>query len=211
MKSVIFLIEKKGQSLAEILIAVAVGAIIIGSAAVGISLLLRSNLESRSSQTATFLARELIDKTRSVAEGSWHDIYNLQKGSPNFYRFTASGTMLAVTTSSESSTIENITYTRYFITENVYRVGGDIVESGGAEDPSTQKITAVVEWPSGGQIRKITVSEYLTRWRNKILPQTDWSGGSEETGILTEPNNKFASSSNINYTSSSGSIIIQGF
>ena len=204
-------IQEKGQSLAEILIAVSIGAIIIGSAAVGVSLLLRSNLESRSYYTASFLAREFIDKARSVAEGNWHDIYDLQKGTTSSYKFTASGTALTVASGTESSTAENTTYTRYFTVENVYRDGSGNITESGSEDPSTQKITALVRWASGAQTKEVTVNEYLTRWRNKIFPQSDWSGGSGETGVLTEPNNKFASSTNIDYTSSSGSIVIQGF
>ena len=147
--------NSRGQSLAEILIAVAVGAIIIGSAAVGISLLLRSNLDSRSSQTASFLAREYLDKARSLSESNWHNIYDLSpKGATSAYKIVASGTTgLAIASGTESSTIENITYTRYFTVENIRRDASDnIVESGGTwDDPSTQKITAVVQWPSGGQ------------------------------------------------------------
>mgnify|MGYP001611742244 CR=1 FL=1 len=206
---------KRGQSLAEILIAVAVGAIIIGSAAIGVSVLLRSNVDSRASQTASFLAREFLDKTRSLSESDWHNIWDLSpKGVASSYKIVASGTTgLAIASGTESSTIENITYTRYFTVENIRRDASDnIVESGGTwDDPSTQKITAVVQWPSGGQTREIAISEYFTRWRNKIFRQTDWSGGPGQTSTLAEPDNKFASSSNIDYTSSSGAIIIQGF
>jgi len=42
-----------------------------------------------------------------------------------------------------------------------------------------------------------------------VFHQTDWSGGTGQTGAITEVNNKFASSSNI-ATSTIGSVRIQG-
>lgn len=92
-------------------------------------------------------------------------------------------------------------FSRYFYVENVNRdVNDNIVLEGGYEDPSTQKITAVLEWLGDKKnISKFTLSEYLTRWNNQVLIQNDWSGGPDANQILIEPNNKFASSSNIIY------------
>jgi len=49
---------------------------------------------------------------------------------------------------------------------------------------------------------------YLTRSEdNKVLHQTDWSGGSGQTGPISNSGNKFdTADSNINYASTTGSI-----
>jgi type II secretory pathway pseudopilin PulG len=107
-------------------------------------------------------------------------------------------------------------FNRYFYVENANRDlcgGGSITSNattscvaglgttGVADDPSTQKITVTAGWDSGAK----TISKVfdLTRYRNKLFTQTDWSGGSGQTGPITEPNNKFASSTNITYAASS--------
>ncbi len=92
-------------------------------------------------------------------------------------------------------------FSRYFYVENVNRdVSDNIVLEGGFEDPSTQKITAVLEWLGDKKnLSKFFLSEYLTRWNNQVFIQNDWSGGPGESQVLLEPNNKFTTSSNINY------------
>lgn len=70
-------------------------------------------------------------------------------------------------------------YTRSFKIENVFRQDGNIVSSGGTEDPSTQKITATVSW---GDNLSLSISEYITRNRNDVTQESDWSGGNFDSG-----------------------------
>ncbi len=122
-----------------------------------------------------------------------------------------------------STIVEDRTFTLYFSIENVNRNlcgAGDITtdatstctsgpgSSGVTDDPSTQKITAFVSWPESRSISKI---QYLTRNVNKVFVQTDWSGGSGQEGPITSENNSFATSTNIDYSTTTGSIKIQGF
>lgn len=69
--------REKGQSLAEILIAVAIGAIIAASAVGAVLFTVRSNQQNRASQTASTLGQELLDNVRSVSEGKWQTLYCL--------------------------------------------------------------------------------------------------------------------------------------
>jgi type II secretory pathway pseudopilin PulG len=48
------------------------------------------------------------------------------------------------------------------------------MKSGGEEDPGTQYVTVVVTAP---QMSTLSISQYITRWRNVASTQTDWSGG----------------------------------
>jgi len=97
-------------------------------------------------------------------------------------------------------------FTRYFYVNDVYRNGGNIVTGGGSYDPSTKQITAAYSWIGGGATD--TISMYLTRNRDNVYNQTDWSGGPGASSSATSVGNKFATSSNINYTTTTGSIYI---
>lgn len=203
--------KKAGQALIEILIGLSIVGILVGAATAAVIVALRSNLESKNFQTASALSQKILDDVKTVAEADWHNIYNLNKGSSVHYYIAASGTALAVFPPGvTTTTVGNITYTRFFSIENVNRDdSGNIAASGGAEDPSTQKIVSHTQWPSAGKTSEAALTVYLTRWRNLISQQTDWSGGPGQEGPISEFNQKFASSTGIDYSSSTGSIIIQ--
>ena len=216
----------KGQSLIEILIALAIGGILIAGAAGAIALLLKNNLETKTIQTAVYLAQELADNVNVFAESDWHKIYDLSKGSANHY-YVSSSTR-EITGGDEPVSIEGKSFTRYFYVENVNRENcgvGDITENAATacsswpgddnaitEDPSTQKLTVKIEWQGG---RNLSETKYLTRSRNLSFQQTDWSAGANQENFPTSTgaslvNNKFATSTGIDYSTSTGSIIIQG-
>lgn len=199
---------QSGQSLVEILVAVAIGAIIIGGASYAISFILLSGTANEQRQTATILANDVISKVQAVADANWLDIYNLSgKGPASQFKIAASGIQLAVATGTATSSINSTVYTFYFSVENVNRDASDnIVTSGGTNDPSTQKVTAKVEWVNRGLSQNFQLTEYLTRWRNNVFNQTDWSGGASADAVLSQPDNKFSTSANIDVTSTPGSI-----
>ncbi|MDP3948566.1 MAG: LamG-like jellyroll fold domain-containing protein [bacterium] len=97
-------------------------------------------------------------------------------------------------------------YTRYFYLDDVGRdVSDALLSSGGTNDPSTKKTTVVYGWPNGPTS---SFSMYLTRFRNNVFDQTDWSGGPEQEGPATTTNSSFSTSTQIYYSSTTGSIII---
>ena len=102
---------------------------------------------------------------------------------------------------------QNASLNQYFFTENVFRdLSGNIVQTGGAEDPRTQKVTVVTEKQTPGVPSSFSVSAFLTRWKNEVFRQTDWSGGGGQNGPYTEPNNFYSNSSGVNIIN--GSIMI---
>lgn len=123
-----------------------------------------------------------------------------------------------------SSTI----FTRYFYIEDVNRdlcgagaittdvasgCGSGPGSTGVALDPSTEKITVAVTWPRATE--GVTLSEDVTRSRNYVFWQSDWSGASGQEMFptstnVTNINNNFASSTNINTTATSGSFTLSG-
>lgn len=197
----------KGQSLVEIIVAIAVAGVLIGGTTMLISVVLQESKQIKITNAADNLAQEYLDKLQSISEGDWHKIYCLptvsnclvitDKEKYAYYlnssnNVTNSGVLVVnVGTQYASLDLKEIETTggtgltkfyRYFIVENVNRgadTSGDIVTTGGYDDPSTQKITAVVLRDNGAEV--IRKSQYLTRHRNIIFNQTDWSGGPGQT------------------------------
>ncbi len=97
-------------------------------------------------------------------------------------------------------------YTRYFYLDAVGRdVSDALLSSGGTNDPSTKKLSVVYGWLNGPTS---TFSMYLTRFRNNVFDQTDWSGGSGQEGPATTTNSSFSTSTKIYHSTTTGSIII---
>jgi len=214
---------RRGQSLIEILIAIAIGAILIGGATGIIIPLLNSDTQTKNVQAATTLAQEYLDNIHNLSESNWFNIYTppAPKGSSSQFYLSATSTSYSILPGSTSTLINNISYTVYFSVENVSRNlcgAGDINTAsttgcgngpgttGVADDPSTQKVTVQITWPTNGSLSK---SEYFTRTTNKIFDQTDWSGGSGQDGPITSENNRFSTSSGVDSTNT-GVIKIQG-
>lgn len=211
--------HNQGQSLVEALIALFIGAIFIGASATAIVSIMRNNLKAKNTQVAVSLTQELFDNVRVLAEFDWNGLYGLaSKGLGSQYY--ASLTTRTIVSGTETLTIPAVNgknYTRYFSVENVNRGvcgAGDInlgtpdigcvFGNENLEDSSTQKITVFVSWNDGS----INTVQYLTRNRNAIFAQTDWSGGNLLDQVITIPDNKFSTSTNIDYTTAAGSIVL---
>lgn len=219
----------RGQSLVEILIGIAIGAIVITSGISAVSVAIRINTENKATQTATFLAKQVTDEVKSIADSDWSKIYNLSKAADAKYYPVASSTVLAVSSTVTTTIIEGRTYTYYFSVENVNRTrcGLGAVSTGGTapcqttygageseiyEDPSTQKITAHIEWLGS---RSFTKAQFISRLRNLTFQQTDWSGDYNQETFSTASgntvvNNKFSTSSNNDIVCTSSGLIKLG-
>lgn len=196
-----------GQSLIEVLVAVALGAIFVLAAATTISPALRVNTEAGRMQAGIALGRELLDNGRTWAGKDWNTLLSLATTSANHYHLTTSSSPFSPVSGDESVEIGNAAYTRYFYVDDVQRnSGGLIVSAGGFPDPSTKKITVIYEWPRSAAN---ALSVYVARSRHRVLNFTDWSGGPEQSGPVTSANPRFATSSKIDYTTTIGSIIIK--
>lgn len=171
-----------GQSLLELLLAVGVSALLIGGAAMAIALALNVGAQSKPVQGAVFVAQGLADKVAVLAEEDWIGNMDGLSAPPATYYVTESGGAFSVTLGSDTAFLDDITYTRYFTAEPVYRDGNGIIAPTGTLDPSTKKITALAAWSQGANITQFTVVKYVTRSRNISTGQTDWSGGAGQVG-----------------------------
>jgi hypothetical protein len=178
---------------------------LIGSSVGLIGISLKTFNTTKQHLQANTLMRQTTEIIQSLTRDNWHNIYDLTKGSN--YKITASGNTWTISSGQETSTINNIPYKRYFQVSNVNRDTSGNIAASGTDDPSTQKIIAYLEY-GGNYISSSTLSFYLTRsYNNQTFWQTDWSGGSGQTGPISNPGNKFdTADSNINYASTTGSI-----
>lgn len=195
----------KGQSLIEILVAVAIGTILIGGSVGLIGVSIKSYGTVRKHLQANILIRQATGVIQSLAHSNWHSIYDLTKGSD--YKITESGNTWTISAGQETDTVNNIPYKRYFQVYNVNRDGSDNIADTGDDDPSTQKVIIVLEYDNN-YISSSSISLYLTRSKdNKTLHQTDWSGELGITGPVSNPSNKYDTSTNIS-TSTAGQLTL---
>lgn len=198
----------KGQSLIEVLIGVVIGTIFVIVVITVISPALRSQSEAARIQTASALGRELLDNVRVFAEADWHNLINLSAGASNHYYLNTSSSPFAAVAGEETVLVASSTYERYFYYDGVSRdSSGNIVTSGGVEDPSTKKVVVYFR-PQNGAWRSF--DSYFTRKQNKISVQSDWSAGPSGNPVVVTSTIGFATSTNITYTAIPGSIQLTG-
>ncbi|MEW6617531.1 MAG: hypothetical protein AB1333_03905 [Patescibacteria group bacterium] len=192
----VFLFKKRdkrnqsGQLLLELLVAVAAAAIIVTLGAQTTYVSIRGNKVAGDKNIALGLAQETLTAVDGVATEKWQNVYDLTKGSAQYYTATSSGKWV-IASGTQDYILNNVIYTRSFTIQNVCRststraITGITDTSGGAttcstntgsHDPSTQKINITISWPEADPL---TESAYITRWRNKVFTQTQWSTMSE--------------------------------
>ena len=208
--------SRRGQSIVEIVIALTIVGVIITTAVAAIAIVLKSNAETQQSQSATLLSQEYADIVQNLSVGNWDLLYLLSsKGATSTYYIAASGTTYTVQSGNSTTTLDGITYTRYFSVENVSRDGTthdiESVYNAVNDDPSTQKIAIYATWTRGGAARSLSIVKYVTRWQNRTFEQTTWSGGASADTVVGAPDNSFATSTNVDTGSNFGSIILEGF
>ncbi len=202
-------LNNSGQILIEIILAVLIGTIIIGAAASLIVANQRSSQISEQKNTAVFLAQEGAESLKSIVENNWHWIFlppdgagdkDASKGDGNNYclkiDIDKNEWILTNNLTDCEIDVNGIIYTRTINIYNANREDNDdenIIDPGGIEDPSTQKVKIKISYPAG---EDLIIEKYLTRWRNEIFIQSDWSGGGGQDDF-TDPSKYHADDGNI--------------
>lgn len=148
---------RRGQSLIEILLAVALAAIILPGLLTGMVATREGKAQQVQRSEATTLLKETEDSVRSVRDNGWSTF-----AVNGTFHPTNNGTRWSLTSGSE--TVNG--FTRSVTIADVARDGsGAIVSSGGTVDPSTKKITIDVAWtqPHASSIQS---TMYVTRYKD---------------------------------------------
>ncbi len=93
--------KKDGQSLVEILVGLAIGALLIGTATIGVVFVLKSSTTNQNLGAGNDLTQGLLDNAQSFAAANWSGIYGLAHGASSTYFIVASGTSLVATPGEE--------------------------------------------------------------------------------------------------------------
>lgn len=206
------LVKIAGQSLVEILIAVGVSSLIIGSVVTTYIASLNSNANARINAVATQLAQETFDNVKAMSEADWNSIYLKTKNTNYYLQLNGTGSF-DVITGTENIAAGGTNYTRAFTLQNVSRsLGGDIVASGmGPDDPSTQLVMVTVGWTIGGKPGTTRVGGYISRVKNTSLKLTTWNGGSGSEGPFIGQTNTFSASTNVDWNTLPGTLKVLNF
>lgn len=200
--------NRSGQSFIELMVAIALGAIFMGGVAMIITSSLVETTQVGKVQTAATNAQSLLNNVRAWSEGGWDDVLSLATGSAYQYYLVTSSSPYVATSGIQSVVIGTTTYSDYFYLTDVYRASGGAIastSSGNTYDPSTKQVFVVYDWTNGVTG---TISSYITRNQDRVFYQTDWSGGSNNSSVATSVSNQFGTSSNIDYTTSTGSLYV---
>lgn len=190
--------NNSGQILTELIIAIAITAILaaIGAQLLNVSLYSVGTSEDR--QAASRLAEEIFEALRAVTQGNttstqgWNRLYLPPDGSGNatsskgtggvgnpFY-VTIVSNQWQIASGTEDVILEGKTFTRRFFIENICRdntnhnISTTTITTclgGTYEDPGTQKITAKISKTGAPDFE---FSEYFTRYLNESSPQNSW-------------------------------------
>jgi hypothetical protein len=199
---------RRGQSITELLLSLAVAAIFMVAAVSIIVPALRENGQAGNIQQGATIGQDLLGNVRVWSESGWSNITSLATGTANQYYLITSSSPYTATSGIQSIVIGTTTYVRYFYVSDAYRTGAGGISSssnGNTYDPSTKQISVVYNWTKG---TTGTMSTYLTRHGDAVTDQTSWSGGPNASSVVTYAGNQFASSSGVDYTTSTGAIYV---
>ncbi len=150
-----------GQSVIEVIIAVAIFVILAsGSVTVILGSFLSSRQGSEETQ-ASFYAQEGLDAVKSIRDQSWEFLVDGDHGlsfAGGKWVFNGTSEVLGK-------------YTRKITISPVNRsVGGDIAPTGGTLDPNTKKAVALVTWNfTPIKTSSVEMSSYLTNWQTAFV------------------------------------------
>ncbi len=209
-----------GQILTELLIAIALVAIIalVGSQMINVGMY--SATSSGDRQSINRLADEVFEALRAVVFSNtastqgWNNIYlppdgtgdpSTSKGASNKYKTVINAGAWKISSGQETITLGDKTFARYFTIDNVSRTGGaiDSTYNSANDDPQTQKITVWISRANGtGSASTSTFSQYFTRYLDESANQADWNASQCGPVSATATTAGYCASSSIDISNS---------
>jgi len=173
--------SRRGQSLIELVIGITVGVLFITAALGLITVSLKIDFQNKFSQTASELNQELIEEITAYSNSKWGNVYKLPRSTPHILELDGTGDWFTDTPTQTivPVTISDTDYTTSFTVEDVSRDTNGYISNSifAVLDPSTLKIIVTTDWNQAGSPGTLSLSKYITRIRNRVWRQTDWSGG----------------------------------
>jgi Tfp pilus assembly protein PilV len=154
---------QKGSGLVEILVAIFVFTIIVGSLITASNQYLSGAEENLKSVKGAYLGQEGIEAVKIIRDTNWSNISSLTAGTSYYLYFdTSSSTNNTWKATTTASFVDSV-FVRTFKLTTVNRdANGRIVTSGGTLDTNTEKVTVSVSWPSKSTTTTKFLSTYIT-------------------------------------------------
>lgn len=165
--------NNKGQSILEVILAVAIFGLIASSLMALVTGGFTAMIQGGEQTEAELLAQEAIEGVRSIRDAAWNNLIYVTSSigrSGNRWIF-----------SSENTTETIGKFTRNISFAPVCRdVSNNFTNCPGSyTDIQSKKVTVTVTWnTTKGETNQVQQSTYLTNWDSREWLQTDWLGGS---------------------------------
>lgn len=153
--------SKKGQSLIELLLVIALAALLMPPIFMGYMSSREGKAQQKQRLLATVLMKKTQEETRNIRERGWNYI-----ASTGTYHPETSGSSMSLVAG--AANVDG--FNQQVVVDNVYRdANGAIVISPtpGVLDPSTKKITTTISW-STPRISSVDHTTYMTRFRDNL-------------------------------------------
>lgn len=153
---------RRGQLLIELLLAMALSAILLPALLVGLVSSREGKAQQRERFEATVLSKEMYDALRVIREQGWQYI-----ATNGMYHPELNGNTWQLSVG--SSQVGG--FSKLLTIADVYRdQNGNIVQSGGTIDPSTKQVTISVSWDSP-YASSVSATHYVVRTDNNVITQ----------------------------------------
>jgi type II secretory pathway pseudopilin PulG len=175
-----YIARSDGQLLVELLMAMALTAIMLPALLVGLVASRGGKAQMQQRLDATTLSKEAYDAFRIVREKGWNFVSN-----NGMYYPVLDGNTWELATG--SATIGG--FARYITISDVYRDAAGNIMSSGAVDPSTKKVTITVSWDTP-QSSSVSATYYVVRTDNQVYTQgtyAEFNAGTKTNTQVTDP------------------------
>lgn len=157
---------KNGFSVLEVILAVALFMIFSTGAIMTVVQSYNTNRLGTENTVASQFAAEGIEAVKSIKNQGYTNLNTVNDQPRGLLRNV--NNVWAFDTDGTSDNLEK--YTRTIRIEKVYRLDGNIVASGGTEDPDTKKVTSTATWNfNSARPETTTLTTYLSDWKKPIM------------------------------------------
>lgn len=194
---------QKGFSLVELIFAIGAFVILIAGTTFLISGSYTAFVGSGNSREMERLAQEGLEVAKIIKEKSWSAIAAIDSDNPSAYKVLKDG---SGDWSFQAASSTHGVFERGVYVYNVQRnSSGDIVASGGTNDPATKRIQVIVL--ATGKPLYIT-EEYITNWDAFQMYQAAWRGAQQTGWDTTTGSSTYSSHTQMDLATTSSQLMI---